>query len=194
MNNWPIVAWGYRGGGMGLRFPGLVCHLPLAQRGPAFIVCAVQDGGVANRYAIRLDFIDNAVIERHGPRGGFIDTGIMKAAFVQNGDGKDVRGDDAGRVRSDLNHGCGPQLVRFTTLGERSGDGRSNTSTSTALARNLLLLYKFIDLINTEKPMEVNDKAPEFTLANEEGKPTALKDYRGKNVVLFFYPKANTPG
>jgi peroxiredoxin Q/BCP len=42
--------------------------------------------------------------------------------------------------------------------------------------------------------MEVNDKAPEFSLANQEGKPTALKDYRGKNVVLFFYPKANTPG
>jgi thioredoxin-dependent peroxiredoxin len=42
--------------------------------------------------------------------------------------------------------------------------------------------------------MEVNDKAPEFTLANEEGKNIAIKDYRGKNVVLFFYPKANTSG
>ena len=42
--------------------------------------------------------------------------------------------------------------------------------------------------------MQVNDKAPEFSLANEEGKPIALTDYRGKNVVLFFYPKANTPG
>jgi thioredoxin-dependent peroxiredoxin len=42
--------------------------------------------------------------------------------------------------------------------------------------------------------MEVNDKAPEFTLANEEGGNVSLKDYRGKHVVLFFYPKANTPG
>jgi len=42
--------------------------------------------------------------------------------------------------------------------------------------------------------MEVNDKAPEFTLPNEEGKNISLKDYRGKNVVLFFYPKADTPG
>ncbi len=42
--------------------------------------------------------------------------------------------------------------------------------------------------------MQVNDKAPEFSLANEDGKTIALKDYRGKNVVLFFYPKANTPG
>jgi peroxiredoxin Q/BCP len=42
--------------------------------------------------------------------------------------------------------------------------------------------------------MEVNDKAPDFALANEEGKNVSLKDYRGKNVVLFFFPKANTPG
>jgi peroxiredoxin Q/BCP len=42
--------------------------------------------------------------------------------------------------------------------------------------------------------MEVNDKAPVFSLPNEEGKTITLKDYRGKNVVLFFYPKANTPG
>ena len=42
--------------------------------------------------------------------------------------------------------------------------------------------------------MEVNDKAPEFSLPNEEGKTITLKDYHGKNVVLFFYPKANTPG
>ena len=42
--------------------------------------------------------------------------------------------------------------------------------------------------------MEVNDKAPEFTVADEEGRPVSLKDFRGSSVVLFFYPKANTPG
>jgi peroxiredoxin Q/BCP len=42
--------------------------------------------------------------------------------------------------------------------------------------------------------MEVNDKAPDFALANEEGNNVSLKDYRGKNLVLFFFPKANTPG
>jgi len=42
--------------------------------------------------------------------------------------------------------------------------------------------------------MEINDKAPDFTLANEEGRSVSSKDYRGKNVVLFFYPKADTPG
>lgn len=42
--------------------------------------------------------------------------------------------------------------------------------------------------------MQINDKAPEFTLANENGAKVSLKDYRGKNLVLFFFPKANTPG
>jgi peroxiredoxin Q/BCP len=42
--------------------------------------------------------------------------------------------------------------------------------------------------------MKVNDKAPEFTLQDENGKEVALKDLRGKTVVLFFYPRASTPG
>ena len=37
-------------------------------------------------------------------------------------------------------------------------------------------------------------KAPEFTLENENAEPVALKSLRGKDVVLFFYPKADTPG
>ena len=42
--------------------------------------------------------------------------------------------------------------------------------------------------------MEVNDKAPEFTLPDENGNPISLEQFRGKDVVLFFYPRANTPG
>jgi peroxiredoxin Q/BCP len=42
--------------------------------------------------------------------------------------------------------------------------------------------------------MKINDKAPDFSLANEDGQTVSLKDYRGKDLVLFFYPKANTPG
>jgi len=42
--------------------------------------------------------------------------------------------------------------------------------------------------------METKDQAPEFALPNEEGKILSLNNYRGKPVVLFFYPKANTPG
>ena len=36
--------------------------------------------------------------------------------------------------------------------------------------------------------------APDFTVATDEGKQVSLRDYRGKWVVLFFYPKADTPG
>jgi peroxiredoxin Q/BCP len=42
--------------------------------------------------------------------------------------------------------------------------------------------------------MNIHDKAPDFTLQDENGKEVALKDLRGKRVILFFYPKANTPG
>ncbi len=36
--------------------------------------------------------------------------------------------------------------------------------------------------------------APDFTLLNENGESVSLSQFRGKNVVLFFYPKADTPG
>jgi peroxiredoxin Q/BCP len=42
--------------------------------------------------------------------------------------------------------------------------------------------------------MQVNDKAPDFTLQDENGQPVRLGDLRGKNVVLYFFPKADTPG
>jgi peroxiredoxin Q/BCP len=42
--------------------------------------------------------------------------------------------------------------------------------------------------------MNVNDKAPDFTLQDENGDQVSSKDLRGQKVVLFFYPRANTPG
>jgi peroxiredoxin Q/BCP len=42
--------------------------------------------------------------------------------------------------------------------------------------------------------MQVNDKAPAFSTTDENGKEVALKDFTGKTVVLFFFPKADTPG
>jgi peroxiredoxin Q/BCP len=42
--------------------------------------------------------------------------------------------------------------------------------------------------------MEVNDKAPEFILPDQNGENISLKDLRGKYVVLYFYPRADTPG
>lgn len=42
--------------------------------------------------------------------------------------------------------------------------------------------------------MEVGTKAPEFTLPDKDGNPVSLTDFAGKKVVLYFYPKDNTPG
>ena len=40
----------------------------------------------------------------------------------------------------------------------------------------------------------VGEEAPDFTLETDEKKQVSLKDYRGKKVVLYFYPKDGTPG
>jgi len=42
--------------------------------------------------------------------------------------------------------------------------------------------------------MEINDKAPDFTSLDQDGNKIALKDYKGQWVVLYFYPRADTPG
>jgi thioredoxin-dependent peroxiredoxin len=42
--------------------------------------------------------------------------------------------------------------------------------------------------------LEPGDTAPDFTLPDQEGNPVSLSDLRGKTVVLYFYPKADTPG
>ncbi len=42
--------------------------------------------------------------------------------------------------------------------------------------------------------VQTNDKAPAFSLLDQDGNKVSLKDFAGKTVVLFFYPKADTPG
>ena len=42
--------------------------------------------------------------------------------------------------------------------------------------------------------LEVGAKAPDFTLQDKDGNNVSLSDFRGKKVVLYFYPKDNTPG
>ena len=42
--------------------------------------------------------------------------------------------------------------------------------------------------------LEVNRKAPDFTLSDKDGRQVSLSDFLGKKVVLYFYPKDNTPG
>ncbi|NQW37408.1 MAG: thioredoxin-dependent thiol peroxidase [Flavobacteriales bacterium] len=42
--------------------------------------------------------------------------------------------------------------------------------------------------------LQIGDKAPDFRALNQDGKTISLSDYMGKKLVLFFYPKASTPG
>ncbi|MEE9167863.1 MAG: peroxiredoxin [Candidatus Neomarinimicrobiota bacterium] len=49
-------------------------------------------------------------------------------------------------------------------------------------------------LSGSDIPLSVGDEAPDFTLLDENGDPHTLSDYRGQRVVVYFYPKDNTPG
>ena len=42
--------------------------------------------------------------------------------------------------------------------------------------------------------LKIGDKAPEFEAKDQNGNTIRLSDYRGKKVILYFYPKDNTPG
>jgi peroxiredoxin Q/BCP len=44
------------------------------------------------------------------------------------------------------------------------------------------------------RELAVGDKAPAFTLDRDGGKTVSLKDFKNRNLVLYFYPKADTPG
>lgn len=49
-------------------------------------------------------------------------------------------------------------------------------------------------LLSRSATPSVGSAAPDFTLPSQDGSPVSLKDYRGKWVVLYFYPKDQTPG
>jgi len=63
--------------------------------------------------------------------------------------------------------------------------------------QNVLLsrrLRSLIQLMRRPRMLTVGDPAPEFTVSDHTGKTLRLSDLRGKRVVLWFYPKADTPG
>ncbi len=45
-----------------------------------------------------------------------------------------------------------------------------------------------------KKALKAGDKAPDFTLLDATGKEVSLSDFKGRSVLIYFYPKANTPG
>src|SRR5712671_3097559 len=42
--------------------------------------------------------------------------------------------------------------------------------------------------------LDIGTKAPAFTLTNDSGKKVSLRDFKGRNLVIYFYPRADTPG
>src|SRR5258706_13955808 len=57
-----------------------------------------------------------------------------------------------------------------------------------------MLCVVFVFGLAAATPPEIGKPAPEFKLMNQEGKPVKLKDFHGKWVVLYFYPKDFTSG
>jgi peroxiredoxin Q/BCP len=84
----------------------------------------------------------------------------------------------------------------FTDLEKKT----TMTSTRRNLIRALLLLTALAPVVSIHRAEAapaapaVGAAAPDFSLTTNEGKPASLKDYRGKWVVLYFYPKDFTGG
>lgn len=58
----------------------------------------------------------------------------------------------------------------------------------------LALIVLVPRLLSRGSAPALGSTAPDFTLPSQDGSPVSLKDYRGKWVVLYFYPKDQTPG
>lgn len=56
------------------------------------------------------------------------------------------------------------------------------------------LVVASIGNVLAQTALKIGDKAPQFSGKDQDGKPVSLKDYKGKKVVLYFYPKDQTPG
>ena len=57
---------------------------------------------------------------------------------------------------------------------------------------SLILLTTFV--MSSNKTLSVGHQAPDFTLPDQDGNLHTLSEYLGQKVVVYFYPKDNTPG
>ena len=73
-------------------------------------------------------------------------------------------------------------------------DGRFHAANRILLAVVLVLIVLVPRLLSRSAAPAEGSAAPDFTLPSQEGSSVSLKDYRGKWVVLYFYPKDQTPG
>ncbi len=58
----------------------------------------------------------------------------------------------------------------------------------------IFILTVITFLFGRSDTLKVGDVAPDFTLLSHDKKKVTLKDYRGHRVVVYFFPKADTPG
>ena len=57
-----------------------------------------------------------------------------------------------------------------------------------------MLQYAWRTLLGGARMLKPGDPAPDFDTTDQVGRPLRLRDLRGKKVVLWFFPKADTPG
>jgi peroxiredoxin Q/BCP len=62
------------------------------------------------------------------------------------------------------------------------------------MGKLILFTFLFVSLLFGADMLKVGQKAPDFALPDANGKIHKLSDYRGEKVVLYFYPKDNSPG
>ena len=55
-------------------------------------------------------------------------------------------------------------------------------------------ILSVIQLMRRSEMLKVGEMAPDFTVSDHNGRRVKLSDHRGRHVVLWFYPKADTPG
>ena len=58
----------------------------------------------------------------------------------------------------------------------------------------ILVAFAIVNSAKSQKPVIVSDTMTGFTMQSVQGKTISLADFKGKNVILYFYPKDNTPG
>src|SRR5882724_580995 len=85
---------------------------------------------------------------------------------------------------------CSLRVLRYCA-NALVADNRTMATKTAEMTRYSLVGYNFR---RGERLMTEGKKAPDFNLFDENGSMVRLKELRGQNVVLFFYPKADTPG
>ena len=57
-----------------------------------------------------------------------------------------------------------------------------------------IISISFLNVLLFGSNLEIGDTAPDFRLKNQDGVFRKLNDYRGRKLVIYFFPKAETPG